>query len=130
VTLRFREIAVTENVWSKGLRWGPWRFVYYPKALFGADAGELYNLENDPNETTNLYRDAASQPIVVEGRIRLLDWLTSTSRYVSVGSVWPPPCRFKPWLKPGTYTLLAQAHKESNQIGIEDRIRHHELNYL
>ncbi len=32
-------------------RWGPWRFVYYPKALFGADVGELYNLENDPNET-------------------------------------------------------------------------------
>jgi hypothetical protein len=33
-------------------------------------------------------------------------------------------------LKPGTYTLLAQDHKESNLIGIEDRIRHHELNYL
>jgi arylsulfatase len=122
-----REIAVTENVWSKGLRWGPWRFVYYPKALFGADVGELYNLENDPNETRNLYHDPASQAIVAEGRIRLLDWLTSTSRYVSV---WPPPYQLKPWLKPGTYTLLAQDHKESNLIGIEDRIRHHELNYL
>jgi hypothetical protein len=114
-------------VWGKGLRWGPWRFVYYPKALFGADVGELYNLENDPNETRNLYHDPASQAIVAEGRIRLLDWLTSTSRYVSV---WPPPYQFKPLLKPGTYTLLAQDHKESNLIGIEDRIRHHELNYL
>ena len=55
-----REVAVTENVWSKALRWGPWRFVHYPRALFGSDVGELYNLENDPNETQNLYHDPAS----------------------------------------------------------------------
>ncbi len=64
---------------------------------------------------------------MAEGRVRLLDWLTSTSRYVSV---WPPPYQFKPWLKRGSYTLLAQDHKESNVAGVEDRIRHHELNYL
>jgi arylsulfatase len=50
-----RDVAVTENVWSKALRWGPWRFVHYPRALFGSDVGELYNLEDDPAETRNLY---------------------------------------------------------------------------
>jgi hypothetical protein len=40
-----RDAAATENVWSKALRWGPYRFVHYPKALFGRDVGEMYNLE-------------------------------------------------------------------------------------
>lgn len=122
-----REVAVTENVWSKALRWGPWRFVHYPQALFGRDEGELYNLEVDPNETNNLYHDPASQGTVAEGRKLVLQWLADSSRFVTA---WPPPSQFKPWLRPGTYSRLAQDYKETNLVGIQDRIRNNELNYL
>ena len=118
-----REVAVTENVWSKALRWGPWRFVHYPRGLFGTDVGELYNLENDPNETRNLYHDPGSQQIVAEGRRLLLEWLANSTRYVTA---YPPPSQVGPF----TYALLAQDEKESSRVGVEDRIRRKALNYL
>jgi arylsulfatase len=122
-----REIAVTENVWSKALRWGPWRFVHYPRALYGSDLGELYNLEDDPNETQNLYHDPASRNTVSECRRRLLDWLAESSRYVTL---WPPPWSGRPWLTAASYSQLAEDHKESSLVGVEDRVRHNQLNYL
>ena len=122
-----REVAVTENVWSKALRWGPWRFVHYPRALYGSDVGELYNLENDPNETQNLYHDPGSQTTVAECRRLLLEWLADSTRFVTL---WPPPWHLKPWLKRGSYSELAQDYKETSLIGVEDRVRHNELNYL
>lgn len=82
-----RDVAVTENVWSKALRWGPWRFVSYPKELFDADIGELYNVDNDPDETRNLYHDSAHQSVVSESRRLLLEWLVQTTHYKTV---WPP----------------------------------------
>ena len=85
-----REVAVTENVWSKSLRWGRWRFVHYQRATFsGDDEGELYDLEDDPNETRNLYHDPESQPLVHEARRLLLEWLIETSRAATVH----PPVR-------------------------------------
>jgi len=118
-----REVAVTENPMSKALRWGPWRFVHYPRAMFGTDVGELYNLENDPNETQNLYHDIAFQQVVSEGRKLLLEWLADTTRYVTA---YPPPSQVGPYV----YALLAQDDKESNRVGMEDRIRRNALNYL
>ncbi len=118
-----REVAVTENVWSKALRWGPWRFVHYPTALFGSDVGELYNLDNDPDETTNLYHDPASQAIVSEGRKRLLEWLTMTTRYVTV---LPAPAG----LPPSRTAIIAADGKESNKVGVEERIRRNRINYI
>ena len=118
-----REVAVTENVWSKALRWGPWRFVHYPKALFGYDVGELYNLEKDPDETTNLYHDPASAAIVSESRKRLLDWLTMTTRYVTV---LPAPAG----LPPSRTAIIAADGKESNKVGVEERIHRNRINYL
>ena len=32
---RAREFAVTENPWSKSLRWGRWRFVHYQREKWG-----------------------------------------------------------------------------------------------
>jgi arylsulfatase len=118
-----REVAVTENVWSKALRWGPWRFVFYPRALFGADVGELYDLENDPNETKNLYHDAAAQGTVSECRRLLLEWLILSTRYVTA---LPGPAG----LPPLSTARLAQDYKETNLVGIEDRVRRDKLNYL
>lgn len=76
-----REVAVTENAWSKSVRWGRWRFVHYQREMFdGADEGELYDVEADPEETRNLYRDAGHQDVVHECRRRLLEWLIATTR--------------------------------------------------
>jgi len=117
-----REVAVTENAWSKALRWGPWRFVHYPRGMFGAgDVGELYNLEDDPDETRNRYYTLADQPVVNECRRRLLEWLIGTTRVVSI---WPspgyPPIRYP----------TAGDGKESNAAGPRQRWAKGELWYL
>ena len=79
-----RQVAVTEHPWSKSVRWKQWRFVHYPRDMFeGQDVGELYDIEADPMETTNLYRSAEHQPIVAECRRRLVDWLVQTSGIVT-----------------------------------------------
>lgn len=75
-----REIAVTENVWSKSVRWGDYRFVHYPREMFDSDVGEIYDLANDPYERVNLYHDAAHRPRVEEFRRLLLEWLIRTTR--------------------------------------------------
>lgn len=84
-----REVAVMEHPWSKSLRWKNWRYVHYPAAMFGdEEAGELYDIEADPDETHNLYREPAQQDVLFECRSRLLDWLVCTTRLTTV---WPPP---------------------------------------
>jgi arylsulfatase len=79
-----RKLAVTENAWSKSVRWDQWRMVHYPDGMFDAqNVGELYNIENDPGETRNLYADPQHQNVVGEGRRLLLDWLIQTTRVVT-----------------------------------------------
>ncbi|MCX6624578.1 MAG: sulfatase-like hydrolase/transferase [Acidobacteria bacterium] len=114
-----REVAVTENVWSKALRWGPWRFVSYPREMFGADVGELYNLDDDPDETRNLYHDRASQSVVSESRRLLIDWLVQSTRHVTA---WPN-------LKNGP-PRLASDGKEPGRDGIRTRLREGSPYYL
>ena len=78
---KLRDIAVTENIWSKALRMGKWRFVHYQPEMFGgADVGELYDMEADPDETTNLYHDSAHAEIVQQCRRALTEWLIRTTR--------------------------------------------------
>lgn len=82
-----REIAVSEFAWSKSVRKGNWRFVYYPPALFREEYpdgfGELYNLVDDPWEMNNRFFDADQQKRVRAMRADLLDWLVTTTRPVS-----------------------------------------------
>jgi arylsulfatase A-like enzyme len=79
-----RTIAVTENVWSRAVRWDNWRFVHYPREMFdGADEGELYDINTDPEERYNLYHDPSAKDIVNESRRLLLEWLISTTRTVT-----------------------------------------------
>ena len=86
----------------------------------GKDVGELYNLENDPEEKVNLYYSPAHQEIVHECRRRLCEWLISSTRFVTTA---PAP--------PGTiWSLTAADGKESNQAGIMERVKRRQLNYI
>jgi arylsulfatase A-like enzyme len=117
-----RNLAVTENVWSKALRWENWRYVHYPQSLFGKDWGELYDLASDPDETKNLYFDSGSQRIVAESRRLLFDWFIETTRYVSLVPL-PPGVR--------TYQEAAGPDgRESNRYGVRSRILRRQWNYL
>lgn len=81
---QIHDLAVTENPWSKAIRWGKWRFVHYRREMFdGDDAGELYDIENDPDERCNLYNEPELSNTVFEGRRLLLDWLIGTTRIVT-----------------------------------------------
>jgi choline-sulfatase/uncharacterized sulfatase len=77
-------VTVTEFAWSKALRKGPWRLVWYPPSLFAAEYpqgfGELYNLAEDPWECRNRWRDADCREVVVELERELLNWLVTTTR--------------------------------------------------
>lgn len=79
-----RDLAVTEFAWSKSVRKGDWRLVYYPRAQF-ADShpdgfGELYHLADDPWELHNRWGDPAYRAIRAELEADLLDWLITTTR--------------------------------------------------
>lgn len=117
-----REVAVTENAWSKALRWKQWRFVHYQPEMFAGDEGELYDLEKDPDETRNLYRSRAHQKIVHQCRRLLLEWLIRTTRVVTAHP-WPDPSR------PRVFPSGADG-KEPNTAGPALRLRQKHLNYL
>ena len=90
-----RDIAVTEFPWSKSVRKGDWRLVWYPKAMF-ADTypdgfGQLYNLADDPWEMHNLYFDPAFADKVRELKDDLTDWLMTTTRPVTTLGPSQPP---------------------------------------
>jgi len=119
-----RSVAVTEHPWSKAVRWEDWRFVHYQREMFGGeDVGELYNLQDDPNETRNLFADPAYQGVVAEGRRRLLEWLIGSTR---VTTVWPALDYSK---APYDYRTAADG-KESNTAGPAWRAERNQLNYL
>lgn len=87
----FRDCAVTENLWSKAVRWDNWRFVHYHRMMYdGQDHGELYDLDADPLETNNLYHDPAFRETREEGRRRILEWLTHSTRVVTQFNPLPP----------------------------------------
>ena len=81
-------IGVTEFAWSKSVRKGNWRLVYYPREMFAEEYpdgfGELYDLQADPWEMTNLYFDPEHRDMVRQMRRDLLDWLIATTRPVTV----------------------------------------------
>jgi hypothetical protein len=61
--------------------------------------------------------------MVAECRRLLLEWLILSTRYATV---WPAPSG----LPQSQSARWAPDCKESNQVGIEDRIRRHRLNYI
>jgi choline-sulfatase/uncharacterized sulfatase len=81
-------IGVTEFVWSKSVRKGKYRYIYYPIEMYQEEYpqgfGELYDLEEDPWEMHNLYFDSQYSTIVLDLQRELLDWLVTTTRPVTV----------------------------------------------
>lgn len=79
-----REIGVTECPWSKSVRKGKYRMVYYPREMFSDEYpegfGELYDLETDPWEMNNLFFDSDYAEVVATLHRDLTDWLITTSR--------------------------------------------------
>ena len=84
-------IGVTEFAWSKSIRKGNYRLVYYPLAFFPeeypAGFGELYDLATDPWEMRNLYFESDNQDIAAELRSDLLEWLITSTRPRTVSGV-------------------------------------------
>jgi len=60
-----------------------WKFVYYPEGF-----AELYDLESDPNEMTNLAEDPKYRPQVYEMKDRLLHWLTTADEPDQIAPRW------------------------------------------
>ncbi len=77
-------LGVTEFAWSKSVRQGRYRLVYYPREMFADDYpdgfGELYDLEQDPWEMRNLFFDPQYVAVVSRMQRELVDWLISTTR--------------------------------------------------
>lgn len=86
--VQLHEVAVTEFAWSKSVRKGKYRLVFYPKEMFTDEYpegfGELYDLEADPWEMRNLYFDLDYAGVVQQLRSDLLNWLVTTTRPTSV----------------------------------------------
>ena len=80
--VRINDLAVSENLWSKSVYKGNFHFIRYPKTLFEREYpngfGELYDLEKDPFEMTNLYFDLPDT--IKELENELFDWLVTTTR--------------------------------------------------
>ncbi|MFQ5809970.1 MAG: sulfatase, partial [Armatimonadota bacterium] len=81
-------VGVTEFAWSKSVRKGKYRYVYYPWEMFPEEHpegfGELYDLEADPWEMRNLYFEPEYADVVREMQWELTNWLVTTTRPATV----------------------------------------------
>ena len=64
---------------SKGIMLRDKRYKYVSR-LHGSD--ELYDLEADPGETTNIIGQEVLQPVIADMRYRMLKWLEGTADIV------------------------------------------------
>ncbi len=65
-----RDAAFSENYFGRMIRYGTYKMVYYP----GKPYGELYNLEEDPNEQNNLWDRLDGSQVKRDLKDRLLEW--------------------------------------------------------
>ncbi len=69
-----REAAFSENYFGRMVRHGSYKMVYYP----GKPYGEIYNLEEDPDEQDNLWDRLEGSPIKRDLQHLLLEWAFSS----------------------------------------------------
>lgn len=89
-------VGLTEFAWSKSLRKGQWRLVYYPRDMFADEYpggfGELYKVGDDPWEMKNLYFDNTYSCVVAAMEKELCDYLITTTRPTTfIGSDFGEP---------------------------------------
>ena len=68
---------------AKMVRTARWKLNYYP-----GHGGELYDLKDDPGEMTNLFKDAARQPVVREMKERILEWMITADENDQIAPKW------------------------------------------
>jgi len=92
-----RCIGVTEFAWSKSVRKGKYRLVYYPKEMFADEYpdgfGELYDLASDPWEMHNIFFDPQYSDVVGDLQRELTNWLITTTR---PATIYPPATATSP----------------------------------
>ena len=71
---------------AKMVRTRRWKFVYYPEGF-----AELYDLESDPKENTNLADDPQHRETVYQMKDRLLHWLTTADEADQIAPRWLRP---------------------------------------
>ncbi len=59
----------------KGVRTLKWKYIHYTN-----DEGELYDVEKDPDELTNLFYEKDHASLIEQMKGRILNWLVSTER--------------------------------------------------
>jgi len=70
-----RETAISENYFGTMIRWERYKMVYYA----GKTYGELYNLEEDPNEFNNLWECPEYDLLKHDLKGKILDWYAMTA---------------------------------------------------
>ncbi|MBC8353797.1 MAG: sulfatase-like hydrolase/transferase [Planctomycetes bacterium] len=73
---------------AKMVRTRRWKYVYYPEGF-----AELYDLEADPHEMTNLAEDMKYREQVYEMKDHLLRWLTTADEPDQIAPRWLRPTR-------------------------------------
>ncbi len=68
---------------AKMARTARWQLNYYATC-----DGELYDLDNDPGETRNLWADAGSAKIVGELKGSILDWMITADEKDQIAQRW------------------------------------------
>jgi arylsulfatase len=78
------QVTVCEFAWSKSVRKGKWRLVWYPREMFASvyprGFGELHDLAADPWEQRNLWASPDCRDVVRELESDLFHWLVTTTR--------------------------------------------------
>ncbi|HPU83980.1 MAG TPA: sulfatase-like hydrolase/transferase [Candidatus Latescibacteria bacterium] len=123
-------IAVTEFPWSKSVRNAQYRLVQYVREMFPDEYpdgfGELYDLNSDPWEMTNLFFDPAHADVVRDLQQELMDWLLVTTRPTTV---LPAPHKTSAQTTV-RYLNAVNADKKIHPDRIRDKTQWWERNYI
>ena len=128
------KVGITEFAWSKSVRKGDYRYVYYPPQMFRDEYpggfGELYDIRSDPWEMTNLYFDRAYANLVREMQVDLLDWLITTTRPKTVHPLYRTDTRQGITRYGATVNHDGKLNPERIRKAIESPRAVHDTNYL
>ena len=67
------DVVYSQNQFGRMVRYD--QFKYVRSVVYGTPYESLFNIENDPNESTNLINDPRFNDKLVKGRKLLDDWL-------------------------------------------------------